>query len=171
VRLYDDLHMVVADRDFADLFPARGRPAEAPVRLALATRAAVSLAVALGAAALLAGALGLQGTAAIVVLVLGAVLTMMTTFTAADPTTAGRAITQLCLPGAMRAGFAQFAQYHRHAARRGAGASSTPVEPSSFAATTLAAPPSAPGPTADSRIGTAASTANGPSTATTTASP
>ena len=29
--------MIVADRDFADLFPARGRPAEAPVRLALAT--------------------------------------------------------------------------------------------------------------------------------------
>lgn len=37
MRLYDDLHRVVADRDFADLFPARGRPAEAPVRLALAT--------------------------------------------------------------------------------------------------------------------------------------
>ena len=37
MRLYDDLHMVVADRDFADLFPARGQPAEAPVRLALAT--------------------------------------------------------------------------------------------------------------------------------------
>ena len=37
MRLYDDLHMVVADRDFADLFPTRGQPAEAPVRLALAT--------------------------------------------------------------------------------------------------------------------------------------
>ncbi len=37
MRLFDDLHMVVADRDFADLFPARGQPAEAPVRLALAT--------------------------------------------------------------------------------------------------------------------------------------
>lgn len=37
MRLFDDLHMVVEDRDFADLFPARGRPAEAPVRLALAT--------------------------------------------------------------------------------------------------------------------------------------
>ena len=37
MRLYDDLHMIVEDRDFADLFPARGRPAEAPVRLALAT--------------------------------------------------------------------------------------------------------------------------------------
>ena len=36
-RLHDDLHMVVEDRDFADLFPTRGRPAEAPVRLALAT--------------------------------------------------------------------------------------------------------------------------------------
>ena len=37
MRLYDDLHMVVEDRDFADLFPARGQLAEAPVRLALAT--------------------------------------------------------------------------------------------------------------------------------------
>ncbi|HEY0780745.1 MAG TPA: IS1182 family transposase [Gemmatirosa sp.] len=37
MRLYDDLHMVVEDQDFADLFPARGQPAEAPVRLALAT--------------------------------------------------------------------------------------------------------------------------------------
>src|SRR3954452_6580594 len=37
MRLSDDLHMVVEDGDFADLFPARGRPAEAPVRLALAT--------------------------------------------------------------------------------------------------------------------------------------
>lgn len=37
MRLYDDLYMVVEDRDFADLFPARERPAEAPVVLALAT--------------------------------------------------------------------------------------------------------------------------------------
>ncbi len=37
MRLYNDLHMVVEDRDFADLFPTRGQPAEAPVRLALAT--------------------------------------------------------------------------------------------------------------------------------------
>ncbi|GJG86237.1 hypothetical protein tb265_14180 [Gemmatimonadetes bacterium T265] len=37
MRLYDDLPVVVADRDCADLFPARGQPAEAPVRLALAT--------------------------------------------------------------------------------------------------------------------------------------
>ena len=37
MRLCDDLHMVVEDRDFADLFPTRGQPAEAPVRLALAT--------------------------------------------------------------------------------------------------------------------------------------
>ena len=37
MRLFDDLHMVVEDQDFADLFPTRGRPAEAPVRLALAT--------------------------------------------------------------------------------------------------------------------------------------
>ncbi len=37
MRLFADLHMVVEDRDFADLFPARGQPAEAPVRLAVAT--------------------------------------------------------------------------------------------------------------------------------------
>ncbi|NMO93776.1 FUSC family protein [Actinomycetospora sp. TBRC 11914] len=74
------------------------------VRITLATRAALSLAVALGVSALLAGALGLQGTAAMVMVVLGAVLTMMTTFTAADPTTRGRVITQLCLPVAMVAG-------------------------------------------------------------------
>jgi hypothetical protein len=29
MRLHDDLHSVVAGRDFADLFPTRGRPAEA----------------------------------------------------------------------------------------------------------------------------------------------
>lgn len=74
------------------------------VRIALAARAAVSLGVALGVSALLAGALGLQGTAALIVLVLGAVLTMMTTFTASDPTSTGRAITQLCLPVALLAG-------------------------------------------------------------------
>jgi uncharacterized membrane protein YccC len=74
------------------------------VRIALATRAAVSLAVALGVASLLARALGLQGTAAMIVLILGAVLTMMTTFTASDPTTLGRAITQVCLPVALLAG-------------------------------------------------------------------
>src|SRR6476661_2707399 len=84
------------------------------VRLALATRAAVSLAIALGAAVLLAGALGLAGTAVIVVLVLGAVLTMMTTFTAADPTTRGRAITQLCLPVAMLAGITLSTLVDRH---------------------------------------------------------
>ena len=37
MRLYEDLHRVVEDCGFADLFPAGGRPAEAPVRLALAT--------------------------------------------------------------------------------------------------------------------------------------
>ena len=37
MRLYDDLRMVVADRDFADLFPTRGQPTEAPARLALAS--------------------------------------------------------------------------------------------------------------------------------------
>lgn len=41
MRMFDELHMIVEDRDFVDLFPARGQlvgsPAEAPVRLALAT--------------------------------------------------------------------------------------------------------------------------------------
>ena len=37
MRLFDDVQMVVADHDFADLFPAPGQPAEAPVRLALET--------------------------------------------------------------------------------------------------------------------------------------
>ena len=37
MRMLDELHMIVEDRDFADLFPARGQPAEAPMRLALAT--------------------------------------------------------------------------------------------------------------------------------------
>ena len=37
MSMLDELHMIVEDRDFADLFPARGQPAEAPVRLALAT--------------------------------------------------------------------------------------------------------------------------------------
>ena len=37
MRMFDELHMIVTDHDFADLFPARGQPAEAPVRLALAT--------------------------------------------------------------------------------------------------------------------------------------
>lgn len=37
MRMLDELHMIVTDHDFADLFPARGQPAEAPVRLALAT--------------------------------------------------------------------------------------------------------------------------------------
>ncbi len=37
LRLYDALGSLFADRDFAALFPTRGQPAEAPVRLALAT--------------------------------------------------------------------------------------------------------------------------------------
>ena len=37
VRMYDALGSIFADRQFADLFPARGQAAEAPVRLALAT--------------------------------------------------------------------------------------------------------------------------------------
>ncbi|MCD2185701.1 FUSC family protein [Actinomycetospora soli] len=74
------------------------------VRLALATRAAASLALALAVSALLARALGLAGTQAVIVIVLGAVLTMITTFTASDPTPAGRALTQVSLPLAMLAG-------------------------------------------------------------------
>ena len=84
------------------------------VRLALATRAAASLALSLAVSTLLAGALGAQGTAAVVVLVLGAVLTMMTTFTASDPTTRGRVVTQLCLPVAMLAGIALSTLVDRH---------------------------------------------------------
>lgn len=84
------------------------------VRLALATRAAASLTVSLAVSALLAGALGARGTAAVVVLVLGAVLTMMTTFTASDPTTRGRAVTQLCLPVAMLAGITLSTLVDRH---------------------------------------------------------
>lgn len=37
MRLYDELGMLFHDRDFADLFPSEGQPAEAPMRLALAT--------------------------------------------------------------------------------------------------------------------------------------
>ncbi|GAA4826546.1 hypothetical protein GCM10023201_11570 [Actinomycetospora corticicola] len=74
------------------------------VRLALASRAAVSLALSLAASAVLAAVLGLAGTQAIIVLVLGAVLTMITTFTAADPTPGGRAITHVSLPVAMLVG-------------------------------------------------------------------
>jgi transposase len=37
MRIADDLHQIVRDRDFADLFPLRGQPAEAPGRLALVT--------------------------------------------------------------------------------------------------------------------------------------
>ncbi len=37
LRMYDALGSIFADRQFADLFPARGQAAEAPVRLALAT--------------------------------------------------------------------------------------------------------------------------------------
>ncbi|MFC5062463.1 FUSC family protein [Actinomycetospora atypica] len=84
------------------------------VRLALATRAAASLAVSLAVSALLAGTLGAQGTAAVVVLVLGAVLTMMTTFTASDPTTRGRVVTQLCLPVAMLVGIGLSTLVDRH---------------------------------------------------------
>jgi transposase len=37
MRIADELHQIVHDRDFADLFPSRGQPAEAPGRLALVT--------------------------------------------------------------------------------------------------------------------------------------
>jgi transposase len=37
LRMYDALGSIFADRQFTDLFPARGQAAEAPVRLALAT--------------------------------------------------------------------------------------------------------------------------------------
>jgi transposase len=37
MRIYDELGMLFADRDFADLFPIQGQPAEAPARLALVT--------------------------------------------------------------------------------------------------------------------------------------
>ncbi len=37
MRMYDELGMLFCDRDFADLFPIQGQPAEAPVRLALVT--------------------------------------------------------------------------------------------------------------------------------------
>ena len=37
MRLYDELGMLFHDRDFTDLFPVQGQPAEAPTRLALVT--------------------------------------------------------------------------------------------------------------------------------------
>ncbi len=37
MRMYDDLGMLFHDRDFTDLFPVEGQPAEAPARLALVT--------------------------------------------------------------------------------------------------------------------------------------
>jgi transposase len=37
MRMYDDLGMLFHDRDFTDLFPIAGQPAEAPARLALVT--------------------------------------------------------------------------------------------------------------------------------------
>lgn len=37
MRIADELHRIFRDRDFADLFPTRGQPAEAPGRLALVT--------------------------------------------------------------------------------------------------------------------------------------
>jgi transposase len=37
MRIYDDFGLLFHDRDFADLFPVQGQPAEAPLRLALVT--------------------------------------------------------------------------------------------------------------------------------------
>jgi transposase len=37
MRIYDELDMIFHDRDFADLFPFQGQPAQAPARLALLT--------------------------------------------------------------------------------------------------------------------------------------
>ena len=37
MRMYDDLDMLFHDRDFAEIFPPQGQPAEAPTRLALVT--------------------------------------------------------------------------------------------------------------------------------------
>ena len=37
MRMYDELGLLFHDRDFADLFPVQGQPAEAPLRLALVT--------------------------------------------------------------------------------------------------------------------------------------
>jgi transposase len=37
MRLHDELGLLFHDRDFADLFPVQGQPAEAPLRLALVT--------------------------------------------------------------------------------------------------------------------------------------
>ncbi len=37
MRMYDEFGMLFHDRDFADLFPIQGQPAEAPARLALVT--------------------------------------------------------------------------------------------------------------------------------------
>src|SRR5215831_16242623 len=37
LKIYDHLSTIFRDQDFADLFPRRGQPAEAPFRLALVT--------------------------------------------------------------------------------------------------------------------------------------
>ncbi len=37
MHLYDELGLLFHDRDFADLFPVQGQPAEAPLRLAWVT--------------------------------------------------------------------------------------------------------------------------------------
>ena len=84
------------------------------VRLALALRAVGSLAVALLAADLVTRGLGLAGLAATVVLILSSVLTMMSTFTASDPTVRGRIITQVCLPGALLVGLVVAMLVDRH---------------------------------------------------------
>ena len=37
MRIYDEFGVIFNDADFADMFPRQGQPAEAPVRLALAS--------------------------------------------------------------------------------------------------------------------------------------
>ena len=73
------------------------------VRLALALRAVVHLAVVLAVNDLIATGLGLTGTPRMIVLILGAVLAMIATFTMSEPTVAGRVVTLACLPVAMLA--------------------------------------------------------------------
>lgn len=71
------------------------------VRLALSVRAVGNLAVILVVENALTMILGLGGTPRTVVLILGCVLAMITTFTATDATPGGRLITQVSLPVAM----------------------------------------------------------------------
>lgn len=73
------------------------------VRLTLSVRAVGNLVAVLGVTLAATGALGLTGMPRTVVLILASVLTMIATFTAADPTARGRALTVVCLPVTMLA--------------------------------------------------------------------